>query len=245
MESYGLLSMDSGGILGLGWNPWIRSFHESAVTEPVDMRDLEHDEFSQRCPICMETFGYGRNTSQAEQPSRLPCGHVFGTTCATMWFMENNTCGYCRHNFWAELGSPTPPSHQPENDPGNFALDLEDYSFWNQDEEMPDIEDSPEEMIQERQQGREQSLAPWNLFQSQELPDEMELEYVHSNTNNDELEPIIDFDRNAFMSWGMASVEDLGVEEDFDEHEIMRYLDEDQGIVIEDQGEWRMFIDDG
>lgn len=199
-----------------------RAFAISQLLEPVDIEELAPDEFSQRCTICMETYG---EHSHEDLPSKLPCGHVFGTTCVTTWFMEHDTCGFCRHNYWAELGSPPPPlTYEPE------AEELGD--VYDGYEETSDMEDIQEEEIQERQDNHIQSPT-WNFPQNHQWSDDNELVSVDSDTKDEEFEPVNDHDRSGFVAWGLSSNEDLGVGEDFNEDEIMRLLDDDQGSGME------------
>jgi hypothetical protein len=204
-----------------------RALAISQLLEPIDIEELPLDEFSQRCSICIETY---REHNHEELPSRLPCGHVFGKTCVTTWFMENDTCGFCRHNYWAELGSPPPQQvYQLEEEP---IEEGELYYIDDRDEEMSDMEDVQEEMIQERQDSDIQSPT-WDSPRNHQRPDDNELLFVDSDADDEEFEPVDDYDRNAFVAWGLSSEEYLGVEEDFDDDEIMKLLDDDQGSDME------------
>ncbi|KUJ20752.1 uncharacterized protein LY89DRAFT_771771 [Mollisia scopiformis] len=194
----------------------------SRLLELVSISTLPNGEFDQRCTICMETYGVLTDDGVVEQPTRLPCGHVCGTTCLTKWFMENDTCGFCRRNYWAELGSAPPPQMAQSED------ELPDYV--DEDEEMADFADGSEEgEIVERHNGEiVLSPAPFESFFS----DTGQANYQ---------EPVNSDDDNPFMAWGMSSEEDLSTDDSpFDVMEVdemMRLLDYD-----EDQGEPKPII---
>ena len=52
------------------------------------------------CSICYEEYGKPSPDEPAENPVKVPCGHIFGKTCIRKWFEEHTTCPSCR----SELG---------------------------------------------------------------------------------------------------------------------------------------------
>lgn len=48
------------------------------------------------CTICLETF-----STPGEEPIRLPCGHVFGSSCLVRWTQERlfRRCPMCRVQY--------------------------------------------------------------------------------------------------------------------------------------------------
>lgn len=56
----------------------------------VPVSDLPNELNS--CPICKEAY---EDTEELEVPVRLPCGHLFGSLCISIW-ISKNTCPLCR-----------------------------------------------------------------------------------------------------------------------------------------------------
>ncbi|EPE29069.1 RING/U-box [Glarea lozoyensis ATCC 20868] len=54
-----------------------------------------------QCLICHVHIGErdADETEQIESPSRLPCGHVFGSACLEVWLADHETCPVCRRKF--------------------------------------------------------------------------------------------------------------------------------------------------
>ncbi|KAK0117563.1 hypothetical protein ONS95_011899 [Cadophora gregata] len=75
----------------------------------IDISGLVDSEVDRECIICTNAFGSVAEGHAAEEPCGLPCGHVFGRTCISLWLKEHTSCPYCRRNFSAEL-SRTPAS---------------------------------------------------------------------------------------------------------------------------------------
>lgn len=59
------------------------------------------------CVIChSETGTMSRTTGYLELLIRLPCGHVVGSGCVARWFKEENSCPFCRREFFAAQPRP-------------------------------------------------------------------------------------------------------------------------------------------
>lgn len=57
------------------------------------------------CPICSEDYNTtDTDGSIVEQPVRLPCNHIVGRACITIWLFPSeqakNTCPFCRREFF-------------------------------------------------------------------------------------------------------------------------------------------------
>ena len=63
----------------------------------------------QSCHICHELFDDPAVEENIEFPVRLPCNHVLGSDCLTIWFGHNNSCPMCR----AVLFENSVPSARP------------------------------------------------------------------------------------------------------------------------------------
>ena len=106
----------------------------------VPLSDTE----DQDCVICLQEIGKkDPDTGVAESQVRLPCEHVVGSNCITVWLRTNNSCPLCRRVFF--------PAHREQ--------DLEDINVQNQEENYQDEdyqwEDEEEE---EEQEGMEEML---------------------------------------------------------------------------------------
>jgi hypothetical protein len=62
--------------------------------DPFDLHN--HDGLSPFCCICYHTYGSASRENEAEYPTQLVCGHVFGTKCIRKWARINSTCPLCR-----------------------------------------------------------------------------------------------------------------------------------------------------
>jgi hypothetical protein len=65
----------------------------------VDVSSLDEDD--RTCSICYDEYGVVRPEAEepAEDPVKMPCGHVFGKLCITTWLEEHCTCPACRHKL--------------------------------------------------------------------------------------------------------------------------------------------------
>ena len=55
----------------------------------------------ERCDICLEEYGtLSRQKGTIEVAIRLPCNHLIGSACITIWLETNNTCPICRREFF-------------------------------------------------------------------------------------------------------------------------------------------------
>lgn len=84
----------------------MQRIRHQAFVSPVDVNDLDEDD--RACPICLLDYEMeksqknGRYTPRYDclrdnqQPVKLTCGHIFGTTCIEKWLYENNSCCMCR-----------------------------------------------------------------------------------------------------------------------------------------------------
>eukprot|EP00746_Dinoflagellata_sp_MGD_P039294 gnl/MRDRNA2_/MRDRNA2_194751_c0_seq1.p1 gnl/MRDRNA2_/MRDRNA2_194751_c0~~gnl/MRDRNA2_/MRDRNA2_194751_c0_seq1.p1 ORF type:complete len:363 (+),score=94.40 gnl/MRDRNA2_/MRDRNA2_194751_c0_seq1:1-1089(+) len=59
----------------------------------VSQEDLEDDETNAECAICL------RDQALGDTVSKLPCGHIFCTSCVTDWLKRNCTCPVCRYEL--------------------------------------------------------------------------------------------------------------------------------------------------
>lgn len=49
------------------------------------------------CYICLSQYnGRTTETGPIEEPVRLPCSHIFGSSCLWQWLMKSTTCPTCR-----------------------------------------------------------------------------------------------------------------------------------------------------
>nr|XP_023011989.1 E3 ubiquitin-protein ligase synoviolin B-like [Leptinotarsa decemlineata] len=82
------------------------------------------------CIICREEM-----TSASK---KLPCNHIFHTTCLRSWFQRQQTCPTCRLNILQTPSNPTrrqPPAAPPHAAPGNHMfLGHNIYQMFNQPE---------------------------------------------------------------------------------------------------------------
>lgn len=69
----------------------------------------------QRCTICMEEYGTTpSNNGIIERAVRLPCNHVVGSECISIWLtptpgqQNHNTCHVCRYEFFPISDPPQP-----------------------------------------------------------------------------------------------------------------------------------------
>lgn len=53
------------------------------------------------CVICLQETGtMSRETGFVELQLRLPCNHIVGSGCITIWLQANNSCPLCRREFF-------------------------------------------------------------------------------------------------------------------------------------------------
>ena len=72
---------------------------------------------NQCCSICMEDYGTTESlTGIIERPVKLPCNHIMGSECISIWVSApstggsgNNTCPICRHVLFQAPSLPTSP----------------------------------------------------------------------------------------------------------------------------------------
>jgi hypothetical protein len=67
----------------------------SSLLTPVSISSLNAEE--RDCFICTTEYGASHEDHEAENPARLPCGHVFGAWCLTSWLSKMNSCPMCRY----------------------------------------------------------------------------------------------------------------------------------------------------
>jgi len=72
------------------------SCSRSTVLAPVRTDALDRND--RACYICFQPFGstdslYGGS----EKPVQLPCGHVYGDVCISIWTHSSNSCPLCRN----------------------------------------------------------------------------------------------------------------------------------------------------
>ena len=73
------------------WQAIITSY--VGVLPRVSPRELEHTD----CYICLSQYnGRTTDTGPIEVPLRLPCSHIFGSSCLWQWLMKSSTCPMCR-----------------------------------------------------------------------------------------------------------------------------------------------------
>ncbi|KAE8453607.1 hypothetical protein EG329_009118 [Mollisiaceae sp. DMI_Dod_QoI] len=173
-----------------------RSIAISNLLEPVSLDTLPKDEFSQRCAICLGTYGEANDEGHVEHPSCLLCGHASGTTCLTTWLMENDTCGICRRDYSNELGS----------SPSFFDIYSEDDSDFPDYGSEPDSDGFDDEgfeegEVQEHDNGELiQNPASFDPFFPVRSQQELEHrgEFMSLDSESDEEE-------NPFMAWGISA----------------------------------------
>jgi len=72
--------------------PTSDAFLEALPSIKVTSRDVDSQE-SAGCVICMEKFNVG------ETATRIPCGHLFHTSCIKEWLGRSNQCPTCRYEL--------------------------------------------------------------------------------------------------------------------------------------------------
>lgn len=77
----------------------MNAFYPDATEEELQVDDV--------CIICRETM-----TTAAK---KLPCNHIFHTTCLRSWFQRQQTCPTCRRDVLR--AAPTPPQATPPQPP--------------------------------------------------------------------------------------------------------------------------------
>ena len=98
------------------------------------------DTKDQKCVICLQEIGkMDPGTGVAESQVRLPCEHVFGSSCITVWLRTNNSCPLCRRVFFPAYGE----SDSEDTNVQNQEEDYEDYEWEaeEEEEEQEEIED--------------------------------------------------------------------------------------------------------
>ena len=61
---------------------------------PVPLQSLRGDD--RNCTICHDAMGVRNSDGDVEDPSKLPCGHIFGAICIRRWVADTNSCPLCR-----------------------------------------------------------------------------------------------------------------------------------------------------
>ena len=86
----------------------------------------------QQCPVCMEEYGTMPSTTGIiERAVRLPCNHVLGSECISLWLTpspfrhSNNTCPLCRHTLFEVSPSDTEPDDDDDDHDDNHALHMQ------------------------------------------------------------------------------------------------------------------------
>ncbi|KAK2656489.1 hypothetical protein Ddye_009541 [Dipteronia dyeriana] len=64
--------------------------HQSLEVVAIQVLKEERAEVSTDCSICLESVGVG------EIVARMPCSHLFHTTCITRWLHQKPSCPLCR-----------------------------------------------------------------------------------------------------------------------------------------------------
>jgi len=66
---------------------------KSYVSNLPTVNDVRRDEV---CSVCLEGFnGHNRDGEN----KRVPCGHVYHSTCITLWLENCNSCPLCRRHI--------------------------------------------------------------------------------------------------------------------------------------------------
>ena len=59
------------------------------------------------CGICMQDYDtLSRETGTIEVAVCLPCNHIVGSACIATWLKDNNTCPFCRREFFPAQSRP-------------------------------------------------------------------------------------------------------------------------------------------
>ncbi|QCD85241.1 E3 ubiquitin-protein ligase RING1-like [Vigna unguiculata] len=66
---------------------------ESYVSKLPTVNEVKRDEV---CAVCMERFS--RRNEEGEK-KRVPCGHVYHSSCITIWLEHCNSCPLCRRRI--------------------------------------------------------------------------------------------------------------------------------------------------
>ena len=69
-----------------------------------------------RCSVCLQAYYTLTDNGAIECEIRLPCGHSMGSMCAFTWLNSNNTCPFCRQEFFPAQPRPYLEHGIMEND---------------------------------------------------------------------------------------------------------------------------------
>ncbi|RVE47580.1 hypothetical protein evm_007778 [Chilo suppressalis] len=61
------------------------------VVKNLDETMIQNED--KNCPICLKTFKSG------EKAIRMPCNHIFHSTCILTWLNKTNSCPFCRYEL--------------------------------------------------------------------------------------------------------------------------------------------------
>ncbi|KAF1926466.1 uncharacterized protein M421DRAFT_422795 [Didymella exigua CBS 183.55] len=93
------------------------SYTRGTVLTPVKADTLDRNE--RACYICFQPFGSTASLQAGpEGPVQLPCGHVFGEVCISIWIRSSNSCPFCRKKVLDIDGWPA-SRHVPESSSSN------------------------------------------------------------------------------------------------------------------------------
>ena len=73
---------------------------EAFLSQLLTADNRVESEAKARCSVCLQTYGTLTQTGAIECEVRLPCNHRLGSMCAFTWLKTNNTCPFCRRDFF-------------------------------------------------------------------------------------------------------------------------------------------------
>lgn len=77
-----------------------------------------------QCGICLQDYDSLRDDGTIERQIRLPCNHTVGWECIAIWLSANNSCPFCRREFF----SAQPREHEIMDDDTDYDDDDDEES---------------------------------------------------------------------------------------------------------------------
>ncbi|XP_072931143.1 E3 ubiquitin-protein ligase RNF181-like [Epargyreus clarus] len=72
---------------------WPRLPQPATHAAIISLLEIEIKKEGLDCSICLVEF------KKTERAKKMPCQHIFHSTCLLTWLQQNNTCPFCRHKL--------------------------------------------------------------------------------------------------------------------------------------------------